>query len=137
VGGHISLAVTDGVAYGSRGGADHYHNINQTSGGGGAHSHAISGSTSSVGDHSHTPPADLFAEASGVTAALGTGGSARYLVTNYAGSTNAAGGHSHSISGNTDTSSTHTHVLAGPTSGGYAADHGSFAGVMFVITTGG
>lgn len=131
----VGLAATDGRAAGSRGGPIHKHNFNQTSGGVGGHSHG--GSTSGVGDHSHysadggsTP----FALSSGVTAALGSGGTSRYLVTNYQGGTTGAGGHSHSIS--TDSQGAHSHNVSGDTSGGYDYDKGSYAGIYYVIATG-
>jgi len=135
-GGRISVAQTDGVAMGSRGGPDHHHDFGQTSQSGGSHSHSVSGSTSSVGDHQHGPSNQNFAETAGATAALGSGGTSRYIVADYHFYTANAGGHSHSISGSTDSQGSHNHFVSGPTSGGFLADRASFAGVIYVITIG-
>jgi microcystin-dependent protein len=134
----IGLAATDGRAAGSRGGPFHHHNFNQTSGGSGSHSHSVSGSTSGGGGHQHTPPSggQGFASAVGGTAALGSGGTSRFLVNDYYFGTNVAGDHSHSISGSTSSDGSHTHNVNGDTSGGYAQDAPAYAGINYVIATG-
>jgi len=139
-GAKVGLAATEGVAYGSRGGPFHFHNISQTTGSAGAHSHgvSVSGSTGSVGDHQHTALNAGFAESGGGSAALGSGGTTRFIVSNFDNYTAAAGGHNHSFSGSgsTDSQGAHTHVLNGGTSGGYAADTPSYAGIIWAISTG-
>lgn len=139
-GSRVGLGATDGLALGSRGGPSHHHQFGQTSNGGGGHSHGFSGSgnTNSPGNHTHGPGHDAFAETAGTTAAVGTGGANRYIISNYSFSSGGAGDHSHSvsISGSTDGVGDHSHFVAGPTSGGYGQDTPSFAGVLWVITTG-
>jgi len=139
-GGVVGFAGTDGVAFGSRGGPAHHHDINQTTAAGGNHSHNVSasGSTDAVGDHTHDPPnSQAFANCTGnqmVNPGTGTG---RYVIQNYGYYMSAAGGHSHgvNVSGSTDTQGSHTHTLAGPTGGGFGLTP-SYAGVTYGITTG-
>lgn len=73
----------------------------------GSHSHGVSGSTSGVGDHSHSGTPTGFNLFSGYnfsgSSTAWTNGSAN------GGSTGAAGGHSHSVSGGTDTQGSHSH----------------------------
>jgi microcystin-dependent protein len=137
-GGAVGVAQTDGVAFGSRGGPAHKHYFNQTSGGGGSHSHSVSGSTGGGGGHQHTAPSggQGFASSVGGTAALGGGGTSRFLVNDYFFGTNTAGDHSHSISGSTSSDGSHSHNVQGDTSGGGAYDKPSFAGVIYVISIG-
>jgi microcystin-dependent protein len=139
-GGAVGLGQTDGVAFGSRGGPAHHHDINQSTNNQGSHTHSVSGSTSGVGDHNHfsadagTTP---FALANGSTVVVNSSsGTSRYLVTNYQGGTSQAGAHSHSFSGSTDSQGSHNHNLSGPTSGGYGSDRASYAGVLYAITIG-
>jgi len=137
-GGRISLAQTDGVAFGSRGGPDHHHDFGQTSNSQGSHSHSVSGSTDTRGNHSHSGASgegSTLAYSGPTTAALGSGGTSRYLVNNW-GALNTTGDHSHSISGSTDSQGSHSHFVSGPTSGGFLSDRASFAGVIYVITIG-
>jgi microcystin-dependent protein len=135
-GGRISVAQTDGVNFGSRGGPDHHHGFGQTSGGGGSHSHSFSGNTGGGGSHQHAPSNQNFAETGGATAALGSGGTSRYIVADYHFYTANAGDHSHGFSGSTSGVGDHTHFVSGDTSGGYQQDRASFAGVIYVITIG-
>jgi microcystin-dependent protein len=134
----VGLGATDGRLAGSRGGPNHYHDFGQTSNGGGNHNHGVGGSTDSQGDHQHSAPSggQGFASAVGGTAALGSGGTSRYIVNDYFFGTGTTGAHSHGISGGTDDSGDHDHYVSGPTSGGYDQDKPSFAGVNYVITTG-
>jgi microcystin-dependent protein len=124
----FAVGGSDGLAEASRS-PDHSHDINQSTNAVGNHSHG--GATAGVGDHSHTPPTDLFAATAGGTAPFGTGAptSNRYLITNYMGSTNPAGAHSHGISGDGG----HSHTLSGPTSGPAQKNHGSYLTVGFII----
>lgn len=134
-GGKISLGQggTDGVAYGSRGGPDHSHSFGQTSGAAGGHSHSLS--MNSVGDHNHGPGGlSAYAVGGWSQAALGSGGTTRYIVGDFAGATAAAGGHT--PSGSVGSVGDHTHFVSGNTSGGFALNHGSYAGVLYGITTG-
>jgi microcystin-dependent protein len=137
-GGRVALgqAGTDGVALGSRGGPDHRHSFGQTSGAGSAHSHGHSLSVQSVGSHSHsgTPLGIDYLIYAG-TANLGSGGTLR----NVGGVRNTVaddGGHGHGLSGGINNESGHTHFVSGDTSGGFALNHGSYAGVIWVITIG-
>ena len=134
----VGLAANDGKAAGSRGGPIHKHYLNQTSGGGGSHSHSVSGSTGGGGSHQHTAPSggQGFGSATGGTAALGSGGTSRYILNDYFFGTNTAGDHSHSISGGTSSDGSHTHNVQGDTSGGYDYDKPSYAGINYVIATG-
>ena len=138
-GGIVGFAGTDGVAFGSRGGPNHHHDISQSTSSVGDHSHGWSGSVAGVGDHQHfsadagTTP---FALASGTTIVVNSSsGTARYLVTNYQGGTSQAGAHSHSVSGSVGNAGAHGHTLSGPTNGGFGLVP-SYAGVTYGITTG-
>lgn len=134
----IGLAATDGRAAGSRGGPYHHHNFNQTSGGGGNHSHSISGSTDSQGNHQHqgnSGEGASFGYAQGGTAALGSGGTSRFILSNW-GAMNSTGAHSHNVSGGTSSGGDHSHNVNGDTSGGYAQDAPAYAGINYVIATG-
>jgi len=136
-GGAIGIAQTDGVAFGSRGGAAHKHYFNQTSGGGGSHGHSFSGSTGGGGGHDHAPGGGGgFAKNQGATAALGSGGTARYIVGDYTSGTDYEGDHTHGVSGSVGGAGDHTHNVNGDTSGGGAYDKPSFAGVIYVISIG-
>jgi len=126
-GSRISVAATDGVASGSRGGPDHQHSIaTQTTSAAGAHSH---GGSVGGGGHEHN-----YDGHGNVSIQQGTAGSyatvADYI--QYGKSTTGGGGHSHSI----PSDGSHTHTFSGGTSGGFALNHGSYAGVIYVITTG-
>jgi microcystin-dependent protein len=158
-GGKISVAQTDGVAFGSRGGPEHSHSIGIASDAAGDHSHgvsvdvsvgvSVSGSTGGAGGHDHAPGGGGgFAKNEGQTFQHATGtANTRYNIVNYTSGTDYEGDHSHSVSasgggsgsgsGGTDTQGSHQHWVAGATSGGYALDRASFAGVLYVITTGG
>ena len=134
-GGRVGIAETDGVAFGSRGGPNHHHNFNQTAGGGGDHSHSVSGSTDSQGNHFHGVDSGLIARTDLATAALGSGGTSRYIVNGTTG-ISYAGSHSHGISGSTSGSGSHNHNVSGDTSGGYLQDRPSYAGVIYAISIG-
>ena len=137
-GGKVSLgaAGTDGVPFGSRGGPEHHHYFGQTSDGGGGHSHSFSGNTGGGGNHYHGNDAGLIARTDLGTAQLGGGGTSRYLVVGSTG-ISYAGDHSHGFSGGTSGVGDHSHWVDGDTSGGYDQDTPSYAGVIYVITTGG
>lgn len=138
VGAVVGLAATDGRGLGSRGGPNHKHSFGQTSGGGGDHSHSISGSTDSQGNHQHQGNAgegNLFGYSSGATAALGSGGTSRFILSNW-GAMNSTGAHSHNVSGGTSSGGGHTHFVSGDTSGGYDYDKPSYAGINYIIATG-
>ena len=139
-GAKVGLGQHDGEAFGSRGGPFHKHSFNQTSGAAGGHSHSVSvsGSTSGVGGHTHPSTGGAFAVGTFATAALGSGGTTRYIVGNFVNDTGSGGDHSHSFSGSGSASSVgdHTHNVNGDTSGGYGYDHPSWAGVFLGITTG-
>ena len=117
-GGIIGVAQTDGVAFGSRGGPNHHHYLNQTANSQGSHSHSFSGSTSDPGNHAHAPPNSVnFALTSGATYMPAGGGStSRFLVTDYGYSMGVAGSHTHSVSGSTSSDGSHTHNVSGDTS---------------------
>ena len=133
----IGLAATDGRAAGSRGGPFHKHYFNQTSNGGGGHSHSVSGNTGGGGGHQHMPPAGQgFAASGGGQANLGSGGTLRYIVSNYFYGTTSDGDHSHGFSGGTSHDGDHSHNVNGDTSGGYDYDKPSYAGINYVIATG-
>ena len=138
-GGKISVAATDGVAFGSRGGPEHHHYFGQTSDGGGGHSHSFSGggSTSGGGTHHHPARGPNFASRAG--SATAAGGSLRFTAESQEFDTADAGDHSHSVSvsGGTSHDGDHGHWVDGDTSGGYDQDTPSYAGVIYVITTGG
>ena len=111
--------------------------------GGGGHSHT--GSANMAGDHAHGPSVDNgFATSQGTTAALGTGGSVRYIVSGSAPVTSVDGLHSHTITisgdgghGHTISSDgNHVHTVTGSISGGGVLDTPAYAGVHYVITTG-
>jgi len=136
-GGIVGVGQTDGVAFGSRGGPRHHHDINQTTNSQGSHSHSISGSTNNPGDHTHSPPNGIaFANCTGQTMANPGTGTGRYVVQDYGYTMGSAGGHTHSVSGSTDSQGSHSHNLSGPTSGGYLSDMASYAGIIYVITIG-
>jgi len=144
-GGKIGLAGTDGVAFGSRGGPDHSHTWGGTTDSQGAHTHSysgsVSGNTSSVGDHQHGPGVlSAYAMGGYSQAALGSGGTSRYIIGDFTGNTASAGGHSHSFSGSysgsTSSGGAHQHSVSGTTSGGFGLNHGSYAGILYGITTG-
>jgi hypothetical protein len=138
-GGKISVAQTDGVAFGSRGGPEHHHYFGQTSDGGGGHGHGVSGSVGGGGGHDHAPGGGGgFAKNTGETA-QGAGGTAwtRYNVTGYTSGTDWEGDHGHGWSGSVDGVGDHSHWVDGDTTGGYQQDRASFAGVIFAISTGG
>jgi hypothetical protein len=126
-GGRVALgaAGTDQVAFGSRGGAAHHHPFNQTSDPNGTHSHG--GSVSGGGhEHSYDRRDTLTIQQGTQGGFVGVSGN-----TNVGGTTSGGGGHSHGI--NPDGS--HTHRVQGDTGGGFA-ETASFAGVIWVITTG-
>ena len=137
VGSQVGLGVTDGRAAGTRGGPKHKHSFSQTSQGGGGHGHSWSGSTGNAGGHTHSPSGGpSFAVGNFAQAALGSGGTSRYLVGNFDSFTGSAPDHSHSVSGSVGAVGDHTHLVSGDTSGGFDYDRPSFAGVNYIITTG-
>jgi microcystin-dependent protein len=129
IGPKVTLAQTDGVASGSRGGPEHHHTFGQTSQPAGAHDHG--GSTSEGGYHDHN--LDGF---TGQTFNMNpiTDASINFLQGVGDARTHAAGSHWHDLQ--TDAAGDHSHFVSGPTSGGFLANRGSFAGVKYAITTG-
>lgn len=151
-GSRVGLALTDGLALGSRGGPDHHHTVGGSTSADGSHGHNVSvnvsgsysGSTNSPGHHSHSSVNEAYAQTGGQTFMPAGGGStSRYLVTNYSYQTGLGGDHSHSCSGSfsgsgsgsADSQGSHQHSLSLTSSGGYGLTP-SFAGVLWVITTG-
>jgi microcystin-dependent protein len=150
----LGIGATDGRALGSRG-PTHHHALNLNTNNAGSHSHGgsvsgdgshgHSGSTSQNGDHAHGPGAgqQMFACGQETTAALGSGGSVRYIVGGFAGVTSVDGQHGHTIDlgggghGHTISSDgNHLHNVTGNTTGGGGQDTPGYAGVYYVITTG-
>jgi microcystin-dependent protein len=134
VGGRVGLAQTDGRALGQRGGPSHFHALDGVSvsvsvSSAGDHQHP------GVGDHQHQPVFANFARMNYSTFPEGNQPTTRYAVTEGDPYTGPAGGHQHGIAGS------HAHSasadLQGSTSGGFDQDEPSWAGVAFVITTGG
>lgn len=114
---------------------DHHHDINQTTGSVGNHQHGYSGATGSAGDHSHqggSGEGASMAYASGASAALGSGGTSRFIVSDW-GALNTTGAHQHPFSGATDAQGSHNHVLSGPTSGGFESNHPAYLAIGFII----
>jgi len=155
----VSLA-TDaqgGHSHGGGVGAGGGHSHGGSVGGGGGHSHT--GGTTQNGGHAHGPGGgNQFAHGQGTTAALGSGGTSRYVVAGFAGTTSVDGDHNHSLNidgvgdhvhglsidgvgdhghGLTiDAVAAHAHTAAGNTSGGGGADAPAYHGILYVITTG-
>jgi microcystin-dependent protein len=129
----IGHGTSDGRAETSRH-VNHKHWFGQTSNGGGGHSHGWSGSVGNAGNHDHGPGGGGgFAKASGSTAALGSGGTSRYLVTDYTSGTDTRGDHGHSVSGSVGGVGDHDHYVQGDTSGDYDYDRPAFLTVGFII----
>lgn len=112
---------------------DHHHDINQTTGSVGSHTHGVNGNTAPGGGHSHGSSQDNFAETIGGLAALGSGGSNRYLVSQYSSQTASVGDHSHGVGITSDPAGGHSHTLAGPTSGGFESGHPAYLAIGFII----
>jgi hypothetical protein len=124
---------SDGKAEASRS-IDHHHYFGQTSDGGGGHSHSVSGSVGGGGGHDHAPGGGGgFAKNQGATAALGSGGTSRYIVGDYTSGTDYEGDHGHGWSGSVGGVGDHSHWVDGDTSGGFEQDSPSFLTVGFII----
>lgn len=124
-GGRVGVAQTDGVAFGSRGGAEHHHDYGQTSNPNGSHSHG--GGTGGESGHTHGLPGQT-GNGFGFTR---TGSGFLYLEPTGSAQTGGSSGHSHGISSD----GSHTHFVSGPTGGGFGLMP-SFAGVIYVISIG-
>jgi microcystin-dependent protein len=135
VGSVVGLAATDLRALGQRGGPSHYHGFSQTTGDAGAHSHPVTGSTDTAPNHDHAPPGGSFLVGS-LIQTVPAGGSTFYSPQNVHGRTAGGGQHSHGISGSAGSAGSHSHSVSGNTSGGFGQDRPSYAGAIYVITTG-
>jgi microcystin-dependent protein len=104
----VALAVTDGLALGSRGGPHHHH--------------LIALGTDSAGNHKHNSKSGVFCETDGTSYLADPGATIpTYRVKN--------------IDPTTASEPSHSHSVQGDTGGGYGNDPG-WAGVNFCITTG-
>lgn len=101
------------------------------------HSHTFSGSggTSADGAHTHIPEnGQNFATTQTATVAMGSGGTARYLISSYSYLTSSAGSHTHSVTvsgstagrsvSHTHSIATHGHTFSGSSAAGSSHTHG-------------
>lgn len=127
-----AIGTSDGLAEASRD-INHNHDFGQTSNSGGSHSHGVSGGTDTQGSHQHAPTSGEFALTDATTMTFSPG-SGVFRASNRSSTLQAAGGHSHNLSGaGTDTHGGHSHFVSGPTSGGGPKDRPSFLTVGYII----
>jgi microcystin-dependent protein len=136
IGGNIALGPsgTDGVAYGSRRGANHYHDLSAVTSTAGQHGHSISGQTSDDGYHNHN-----LDGLTGYPFNINAGNQAdvrSYLEQRGNTYTQSGGVHHHSFSGGTDNKGDHTHQVNGQTTGAGVLNQPCYAGVRYAISTG-